>query len=171
MGVTAVPHILARMDAPDTVARLQADGVFSRAGWRGHPFAPGAAEQGRAMFAFQALGVAGADAVPHLRMMLEDPRLTQAAAVSLGWIGPASLPALTEAAQHRDPWVRLWGTLGLGWLNDGARPAAPMLRDALGREPDAQVCWAIAWTLQRVRPEWSVSPPALATSAPAPGAR
>ncbi len=164
MGLASVPLILERMHAPDTVTRLQADEWLARAGWRQHPLVPGAAEQGRAMFAFQALGSAGVDAIPHLRLMLDDPRLTHSAAVSLGWIGAASLSTLTEAARHRDAWVRYWATIGLGWLNEDARAAVPELRRAFASEPDAQVRCAIAWTLLRVRCEWRGTLPVLATA-------
>ncbi|MBM3878048.1 MAG: hypothetical protein FJ386_15275 [Verrucomicrobia bacterium] len=169
-GVTVLPHIIDRMRAPDTEARLLADEWFTRTGLRQHPFPPGAAEHGRAMFAFQAIGPAGADAIPHLRLMLDDPRLTQAAAISLGWIGPKSLPALAEAAQHREAWVRYWGTIGLGWLGEGARPAVPKLLAAFTTEADPQVRSAIAWTLLRVRSELPASLNVLAGALRAPDA-
>jgi len=89
--------------------------------------APGAAAQGDPSLPIE---------TSILSLAHPDPKVREAAAEALGWIGPAAAPAasaLTEALA--DPDLRQSASFGLGRIGPAAAPAVPALADVLA-DPD-----------------------------------
>ncbi len=87
---------------------------------------------------FSILGPLGQSAIPDLIPMLDNTNTGLKAAYCLREIGPASVPALTNALSSKDTLTKTFALIALGSLGPPAKPALPALV-ALTHDPDRPV--------------------------------
>lgn len=103
------------------------------------------------------VGPSASNAVPALIERLKRERVprplreTCVAALALGQIGPASVPALIPILSHSDPRARTSAALALGYVGAPAAPATSQLVTLL-RDPDGDVRRAATLSLGTIDP-------------------
>ncbi len=92
--------------------------------------------------AIRALGEIGPGAEAAVEILKQEmfsgSRINYVAAEALGGIGPKGLPPLIEAIRDGDIRLRCWAIRALMKAGDAAKPAIPLLTDAL-KDPDKEV--------------------------------
>jgi HEAT repeat protein len=105
----------------------------------------------RAVEAMGLFGPKAETAVPGLLRATKAPTapMRQAAIVSLGQVGKASLPALQESLNDKDWEVRRWAAIALGQMGEPGRGALPALQTAT-KDRDEDVREAAAEAVKKL---------------------
>jgi HEAT repeat protein len=137
------------------IARPQHEGRSS-ASWMADLDTPDPDKRREAIFALGAIGADAGEAVPALAViLLEDPegRTRNAAALALTKMLPASrqaVPAMTQALDDKDRFVRMNVAMALSRLGTDARPAVPALIRAIKNEDNKTNLNAFTHTIQEI---------------------
>ena len=113
IGSSAVPHLVRLLQARDSNLKEQIELIARLQPWFNVSFGRASAQRAKAVRAFSALGPAAVEAVPELRVTLEEGENPKDVAETMAQIGPKAITALRDALRSDDPNVRSAAIHGL----------------------------------------------------------
>ena len=123
MGTNALPLLVAYLSSEDIPLQLKLEKWYNSWSPIKLQFKPAADRHGPALMGLCALGKAGKlgpaakPYIPAMSKLLKKPDRANDAALALLYIGPESIPYLTDALDNTNETVRVWAALALEKLN------------------------------------------------------